>query len=86
MQLLFFSSAFCDPCIQTRAVLDQASKLVPALKIADLDIAAHADEAERADIRSTPTVIVLDDDGAEVVRAEGAPSLDQVLMALAKAI
>jgi len=86
VQLIFFSSAFCDPCIRTRAVLDQASKLIPALKIADLDIAAHADEAERADIRSTPTVIVLDDDGAEVFRAEGAPSLDQVLTALAKAV
>ncbi|MFM9918562.1 thioredoxin family protein [Lacisediminihabitans sp. H27-G8] len=85
MQLLFFSSAFCDPCIQTRAVLDQASKLVPALKIAELDVAAHGDEAERAGIRSTPTVIVLAD-GAEVFRAEGAPSLDQVLVALAKAV
>ena len=86
MQLLFFSSAFCDPCIQTRAVLDQASKLVPALKIADLDVAAHADEAERAGIRSTPTVIVLDDTGVEVFRAEGAPNLDQVLVALARAV
>ena len=86
VQLLFFSSAFCDPCIQTRAALDQASKLVPALKIAELDVAAHADEAERAGIRSTPTVIVLDAEGAEVFRAEGAPSLDQLLVALAKAV
>jgi thioredoxin-like negative regulator of GroEL len=86
VQLLFFSSAFCDPCIQTRAALDQASKLVPTLKIAELDVAAHADEAERAGIRSTPTVIVLDAEGAEVFRAEGAPSLDQLLVALAKAV
>ncbi len=86
MQLLFFSSAFCDPCIQTRAVLDQAQKLVPALKIAELDVAAHIAEAERAGIRSTPTVIVLQDDGDEVFRAEGAPSLNQVLVALAKAV
>jgi protein-disulfide isomerase len=86
VQLLFFSSAFCDPCIQTRAILDQASRLLPALKIAELDVAAHAEEAERAGIRSTPTVIVLDGEGAEVFRAEGAPSLDQVLVALAKAV
>jgi protein-disulfide isomerase len=51
-----------------------------------LDVAAHADEAERAGIRSTPTVIVLDAEGAEVFRAEGAPNLDQVLVALAKAV
>lgn len=86
MQLIFFSSSFCDPCIQTRAVLDSASKLVPILKIAELDVADHPAEAERAGIRSTPTVIVLDDDGSEVFRAEGAPRLDQVLAALAKAV
>ena len=86
MQVLFFSSAFCDPCIQTRAILDQASKLLPALKIAELDVAAHAEEAERAGIRATPTVIVLDAQGTEVFRAEGAPSLEQVLVALAKTL
>ena len=86
MQVLYFSSSFCDPCIQTRIVLDHASKLLPALKIAELDVAEHADEAERAGIRSTPTVIVLDAEGTEVFRAEGAPSLDQVLVALAKAV
>ncbi|MCU1583953.1 MAG: thioredoxin [Microbacteriaceae bacterium] len=86
MQLLFFSSSFCDPCIQTRAVLDQASRLVPALKIAELDVAGNIQEAERAGIRSTPTVIVLDEAGSEVFRAEGAPTLNQVLAALAKAV
>ena len=86
MQLIFFSSSFCDPCIQTRAVLDSASKLVPALKIAELDVATHSDEAEKAGIRSTPTVIVLDAAGSEVFRAEGAPSLNQVLTALAQTI
>lgn len=86
MQLLFFSSAFCDPCIHTRAVLDQTQRLLPDLRIAELDVAAHPAEAERAGIRATPTVIVLKDDGDEVFRAEGAPSLDQVLVALAKAV
>jgi thiol-disulfide isomerase/thioredoxin len=51
MQLVFFASSFCEPCIQTRAVLDQASKLVPALKIAELDVARDTAEAERAGIR-----------------------------------
>ncbi|MET4781434.1 thioredoxin family protein [Glaciihabitans sp. UYNi722] len=86
MQLVFFASSFCEPCIQTRAVLDQASKLVPALKIAELDVARETAEAEKAGIRSTPTVVVLDGEGSEVFRAEGVPSLDQVLVALAKAV
>ena len=70
----------------TRAVLDQASKLVPALTIAELDAVRNEDEAERAGIRSTPTVIVLDKDDTEVFRAEGVPTLNQVLAALARAV
>jgi len=72
--------------MQTRAVLDQASKLVPALTIAELDAVGNEAEAERAGIRSTPTVIVLDPNDVEVFRAEGVPTLDQVLVALAKAV
>jgi len=72
--------------MQTRAVLDQASKLVPALTIAELDAVSNEAEAERAGIRSTPTVIVLDGDDTEVFRAEGVPTLNQVLTALAKAV
>ena len=86
MNLLFFSSNFCDPCMVTRRVLDEVSTLVPSARIADLDVVRDSDEAERAGIRVTPTVVVLKDDGTEVFRAEGVPSLNQVLVALAKAV
>ena len=86
MNLLFFSSSFCDPCIQTRAVLAQVASLVPAAKIAELDVARETAEAERAGIRSTPTVVVLDAEQNEVFRAEGVPTVNQVLVALAKAV
>ena len=86
MNLLFFSSSFCDPCIQTRAVLEQVARLVPAAAIAELDVARDTAEAERAGIRVTPTVVVLDAEHNEVFRAEGVPTLNQVLVALAKAV
>lgn len=70
----------------TRAILAQASALVPSARIAELDVVRDADEAQRAGIRATPTVVVLTDDGAEVFRAEGVPTLNQVLVALAKAV
>ena len=70
----------------TRAVLGEVAKLVPTARIAELDVARDTDEAERAGIRSTPTVVVLKDDGTEVFRAEGVPTLNQVLVALAKAV
>ena len=70
----------------TRRVLDDVARLVPAARFAELDVVRDSAEAERAGIRSTPTVIVVDDAGAEVFRAEGVPTVNQVLVALAKAV
>jgi protein-disulfide isomerase len=70
----------------TRAALAEASRLVPAAKIAELDIVRDVKEAERAGIRSTPTVIVCTDEGDEVFRAEGVPTVNQVLTALSMAL
>jgi len=86
VNLLFFSSAFCEPCMATRGVLAEVARLVPAAAIAELDVVRDAGEAERAGIRSTPTVVVVGADGAEVFRAEGVPTVNQVLVALAKAV
>jgi thiol-disulfide isomerase/thioredoxin len=86
VNLLFFSSNFCEPCMLTRGVLAEVATLVPAARIAELDVVREADEAERAGIRSTPTVVVVKDDGTEVFRAEGVPTVNQVLVALAKAV
>lgn len=70
----------------TRAVLAEVTKLVPAAKIAELDVVRDVAEAERAGITSTPTVIIANDAGDEVFRAEGVPTVNQVLVALAKAV
>jgi protein-disulfide isomerase len=70
----------------TRAVLAQASGLVARMSVIEHDIVNEESEAERLGIRVAPTVIVSGTDGAEVFRAEGVPSLNQVLVALAKAV
>ncbi|WP_341954336.1 thioredoxin family protein [Salinibacterium sp. TMP30] len=84
--VLFFSSAFCDPCATARNTLDQVSKLVPSVNYAELDVARHSDEAERAGIVSTPTIVIVAANGDEVFRAHGAPTVNQMLVALAKAV
>lgn len=86
MEYVFFSSAFCDPCTQTRAVLAEAARLLPQATVRELDVARDNEEAEANAIRSTPTVIVKNAEGAEVFRAVGAPTLAQVLVAAAKAL
>ena len=85
MNVDFFTSAFCEPCMITRSVLAEAGRLVNAMNLVEHDIVRDESEAERLGIRSTPTVIISDSAGAEIFRAEGVPSLNQVLVALAKA-
>ena len=84
--VLFFSSAFCDPCATARNTLEQVSQLVPRVDYAELDVARHSDEAERAGVVSTPTIVIVAANGDEVFRAQGAPTLNQMLVALAKAM
>ncbi len=86
VELTLFSSSFCEPCSQTRAVLAEVERLVPQATVRELDVANDNAEAEANGIRSTPTVIVKDEEGREVFRAFGVPTLAQVLVAAAKAL
>ena len=86
MELTVFTSAFCEPCMQTRAVVAEAVRLVPAISVRELDVVRNETLAAAERIRSTPTVIVHDSRGTEVFRAEGVPTVQQVLVAVAKAL
>ena len=82
--LLQFSSAFCAPCRATRRVLDEVTGLVDGVAHVEVDAEQHLDATRTLGILRTPTTIVLGPDGAEVTRATGAPTRDQVLTALAR--
>ncbi len=81
-----YSSSFCGACTATRSVLDEAARLVPAARVVERNVAFDPDAASAEEITSTPTVIVRRDDGTPVFRAEGVPTLDRVLSALALAV
>lgn len=84
MELTLYSSSFCEPCTQTRSVLAEVERLVLHATVRELDVASDNAEAEANGIRSTPTVIVKNEEGTEVFRAVGVPTLAQVLVAAAK--
>jgi glutaredoxin len=86
VRLTLYTSAFCEPCMQTRAVLAEAARLVPGISVTERDVARASTEAEEDRIQVTPTVIVSTASGDEVFRAEGVPTLQQVLVAAAKAL
>ncbi len=86
MEFVLFTSAFCGACAATRAAVTDAVKLIPGATLAEFDVALAPDEAHAQDIRSTPTVLIRDDDGGVVFRAEGVPTVSQVLVAAARTL
>lgn len=86
MELTLVSSSFCGACSRTRSVLAEAARFLPGATISEIDVAREPDAAEALDIRFTPTVIIRDARGAEVFRAEGVPTVPQVLTAAVKAL
>lgn len=86
MELTLVSSSFCGACSRTRSVLADAARFLPDATVTEIDVAREPDAAEALDIRSTPTVIIRSDDGTEVFRAEGVPTVPQVLTAAVRAL
>ena len=84
--LLQFSSAFCAPCRATRRILADIADALEGVQHVEIDAEAHLDLVRRLGIRSTPTTLVLDGGGNEVVRASGQPRKEQVLAALDRAV
>jgi thioredoxin-like negative regulator of GroEL len=74
---LQLSSGFCAPCRATRRVLERVVATQDGVAHVEVDVTDRADLAERFGVTETPTVVVLDADGAPVVRVAGVPSLAQ---------
>jgi thiol-disulfide isomerase/thioredoxin len=81
--LLQFSSAFCAPCRATRRTLAEVADEVPGVTHVEIDAEHHLELVRALGVLRTPTTLVLDGDGRELVRATGAPRRAQVLSALA---
>jgi thiol-disulfide isomerase/thioredoxin len=80
--LVQFSTAFCAPCRPTRLLLAQVADTVDGVSHVEVDAAARLDLVRRLRISSTPTVLVLDPQGAIVKRAAGLPRKADVIAAL----
>lgn len=81
--LVQFSSAFCSPCRATRTLLRDVTARLDDVVYVDLDAESHLDLVRRLGIVRTPTVVVLDRDGAIVRQAYGLPRRGQVESVLA---
>ncbi|MGZ5368233.1 MAG: TlpA family protein disulfide reductase [Aeromicrobium sp.] len=84
--LVQFSSAFCAPCRATRVLLTDVASKVEGVVAVDVDAESQLDLVRRLNIMRTPTVLVLDSNGAVVQRASGLPRRESVIAALGEAI
>jgi len=84
--LVQFSTAFCAPCRPTRQILAQVAGMVDGVTHVEVDATARLDLVRRLRVSSTPTVLVLDPDGAIVTRAAGLPRKAAVIAALGSVI
>jgi thiol-disulfide isomerase/thioredoxin len=76
------SSRFCRPCRAAHQVLERIAATTPGVVHVDVDVTEHLALGERLDVRSTPTVLLLDGDGVERARVVGAPTLAQARAAV----
>jgi thiol-disulfide isomerase/thioredoxin len=84
--LVQFSSAFCAPCRATKRVLGEVVQMVDGVAHVEIDAESRLELVRRLDILRTPTVLVLDAQGALVQRASGQPRKADVIAALGLAV
>lgn len=77
------SGGCCDDCLKMRTMLEEMRPRLEGLAdVVVVDTDLYPQEAQRWRLRLTPTEIVVDAEGAEVVRLEGAMPQEQVIGAL----
>ncbi|MCD2186214.1 TlpA family protein disulfide reductase [Actinomycetospora soli] len=71
--LLQISAAFCTHCRDTRSVLGDVAAELPGLVHRDVDLADRPELARLLGVARTPTTLLVDGRGYELLRVDGVP-------------
>ena len=74
--LLYFSAAWCGPCKMFGPLMDEIAQ---ELSVTKYDVDVDALETTSFGIRNVPTVVLVDETGAELGRFAGVKSKQQVI-------
>jgi thioredoxin-like negative regulator of GroEL len=74
-KIMYFSAPWCVPCQTLGPIMDQVGTVIPVVKV---NTDYEADLASRANVRSVPTVILVEND-QEIRRFTGVKSYQDVM-------
>lgn len=78
MKTLKFYATWCGPCKAMSMVVESAKDKLP-MPVEDIDIDEQFEIARKYNVRSVPTLVVVDDSGTEVKRAVGSMNEKQFI-------
>ena len=78
MKTLKFYATWCGPCKALSKVVESAGDKLP-MPVEDIDIDEQFEIARKYNVRSVPTLVVVDDSGTEVKRAVGSMNEKQFI-------
>lgn len=81
--LLQFSSAFCSSCRDTRGLLADVAAELPGLVHRDVDLASRPELVRLLGLHRTPTTLLVDGRGRELLRVSGVPRRAALVSAIA---
>lgn len=82
IKILDFHAEWCHPCKLMAPILDEYLKTNPVYEIQKVDVDKEGSLAERYNVQSVPTLIIIDKDGNEVRRIVGFSGGDELKQAL----
>jgi thioredoxin 1 len=77
MKYLKFTGSWCSPCKQLKPIMEQVKQ--QNIKVEEIDVDDQSDLAEKYNIRSVPTVILINNNGVEINRLIGVKTLNEYI-------